>query len=329
MTKIRNYFVIFFLTVCVPAAAQRYSISPINADRVLDRDSLRTWVEHLCSRELGGRATGSEGGRKTALWLEEQFKAIGLKPIGNAWRHGFVTGDGLARNVLGLIPGSYTNPARYVVLMAHFDNLGTLGGRFYPGADANASGVAALLQLARMATHMNECRKVYPHGLIIAALDAKEKNQAGAEQLWRQLSADTLTDPVTGKAITSSQIDLVVNLDQLGSTLAPITEGNKRYLLMLSEEYTGRRSSLERVNQDPGFGFELGYTYYGSKDFTKLFYRSISDQRVFLEHGIPAVMFTSGITFRNNKPEDNAASLDYDILTARTRLIFFWLDKVL
>ena len=32
--------------------------------------------------------------------------------------------------------------------MAHYDNLGTLNGRFYPGADANASGVAALLELA-------------------------------------------------------------------------------------------------------------------------------------------------------------------------------------
>ena len=328
MTKIRKYFLLLLLVLGCPVWAQRYTISPVNADQVLSADSLKACVEYLCSPELGGRATGTDGGRAAADWLEGEFRVLGLKPLGGAWMHGFSTSDGLARNVMGLIPGSYT-PARYVVLMAHFDNLGTLGGRFYPGADANASGVAALLQLARMATHMNECRKVYPHGLIIAALDAKEKNQAGAEHLWRQLSAGTLTDPVTGKAITSSQIDLVVNLDQLGSTLAPITEGNKRYLLMLSEEYTGRRSSLERVNQDPGFGFELGYTYYGSKDFTKLFYRSISDQRVFLEHGIPAVMFTSGITFRNNKPEDNAASLDYDILTARTRLIFFWLDKVL
>ena len=329
MTKIRNYFVIFFLTVCTTAAAQRYSISPINADRVLDRDSLRTWVEFLCSPGLGGRATGTEGGRKTALWLEEQLRGTGLKPLGGTWRHGFLAGSSLARNVMGLIPGSYTNPPRYVVLMAHFDNLGTLGGRFYPGADANASGVAALLQITRMVTHMNECRKIYPHGLIVVALDAKEKSHAGAEQLWREIAAGTLLDPVSGENIRPSQIDLVVNLDQLGSTLAPVTRGNGRYLVMLSEEYSGRRNTLERVNRDPGFGFELAYDYYGSKDFTRLFYRQVSDQRVFLEQGIPAVMFTSGITFRNNKPEDDPSSLDYDILTARTRLIFFWLDKVL
>ena len=73
----------------------------------------------------------------------------------------------------------------------------------------------------------------------------------------------------------------------------------------------------------------FGVVAYGSKDFTKLFYRRISDQRVFLEHNIPAVMFTSGITLLNNKPTDNPASLDYEVLKDRVRLIFRYLDKVL
>lgn len=328
MTKLRKYFIIFCLTACIPAAAQRYTISPINADLVLHRDSIRTNVEYLCSEQLGGRATGTDGGRRTAAWLEGNFRVLGLKPLGGAWLHGFNTNDGLARNVVGLIPGSET-PARYVILMAHFDNLGTLNGRFYPGADANASGVAALLQISQMITHMNTCRKIYRHGVIVVALDAKEKNQAGAEELWRQISAGKLLDPVSGEAVKASQIDLVVNLDQLGSTQAPITEGNGRYLMMLSDSATGRRSSLESVNRGAGFGFELGYDYYGSKDFTRLFYRRISDQRVFLEHNIPAVMFTSGITLLNNKPGDEPSTLDYDILKDRIRLIFFWLDRVL
>ena len=121
----------------------------------------------------------------------------------------------------------------------------------------------------------------------------------------------------------------MVNLDQLGGTLAPLTEGNSRYLMMLSEEATGRRSSLASANKGRGFGLELAYDYYGSKDFTRLFYRRISDQRVFLEHGVPAVMFTSGITLLNNKPQDTPDSLDYDVLHDRIRLIFYWLDKVL
>ena len=328
MTKILKLFIISFLAAAIPAWGQGYTISPINADAVLKTENIRSNVEYLCSPELGGRATGTPGGRAAASWLEGNFRVLGLQPLGGAWLHGFNTAEGLARNVIGLIPGSAT-PARYVILMAHYDNLGYLNGAFYPGADSNASGVAALLEIAGMVTRMNTCHKIYRNGLIVVALDAKEKNQGGAAELWRLISSGKLLDPVSGSAVTPSQISLVVNLDQLGGTLAPLTEGNKRFLMMLSEESTGRRSSLASANKGRGFGLELAYDYYGSKDFTRLFYRRISDQRVFLEHGVPAVMFTSGITLLNNKPQDTPDSLDYDVLHDRIRLIFYWLDLVM
>lgn len=328
MTKLLKIFVISLVLVCAPARAQRFSISPVNADGILKTEHIRSSVEWLCDPALGGRATGSEGARKAASWLEGNFRVLGLQPLGGAWLHGFNTSDGMGRNVIGLIPGS-ASPARYVVLMAHFDNLGTLNGTFYPGADSNASGVAALLEVAGMVRHMNTCHKIYRSGLIVVALDAKEKNQAGAAELWRLIDQKKLQDPVSGQPVSVSQIGLVVNLDQLGGTLAPLTDGNPRFLMMLSEEASGRRSSLESANKGKGFGLELGYDYYGSADFTKLFFRRISDQRVFLEHGIPAVMFTSGITFLNNKPTDTPSSLDYAVLHDRIRLIFHWLDKVL
>lgn len=331
MTKLAKIFIIFgLLAGCALAQAQgvRYSISPINADMVLNKDHIRSTVDYLTDPALGGRATGTEGGHKAADWLEGNFRVLGLQPLGGAWLHGFGTPAGMGRNVMGLIPGSST-PARYVILMAHYDNLGTLNGTFYPGADSNASGVAALLEVAAMINRMNTCHKIYRRSIIFVALDGKEKNQAGAVELWRGIEGKKLLDPVSGQPVTASQIDLVVNLDQLGGTSAPLTEGNPRFLMMLSDDASSHRSSLESANKGKGFGLELSYDYYGSKDFTRLFYRRISDQRIFLEHGIPAVMFTSGITLNNNKPTDDASSLDYDVLKDRIRLIFYWLDKVL
>ena len=321
---------ILLLAGCVPAAAQgvRYTISPKNAETVLKTERIRASVEYLSDPALGGRASGSEGARKSAAWLENQFRDLHLQPLSGAWLHGFRMGGAFGRNVLGLIPGS-AQPARYVVVMAHYDNLGTLGGTFYPGADSNASGVAALLETARMFVHMKDCRKTYGASLLFAALDGKEKDLAGAADLWRLIDQGKLKDPVSGEAIAAGQIMLVVNLDQLGATLAPLTKGNPNYLMMLSEEFTGRRSTLENVNRDQHIGLELGYDYYGSKDFTNLFYRRISDQRVFLEHEIPAVMFTSGITLNNNKVTDTPDSLDYNVMRKRIQLIFYWLDKVL
>ena len=321
---------ILLLGVYVPAAAQggRYRISPKNAETVLSAEHIRSSVEYLCQPSLGGRAFGSEGNRKVAAWLEKEFMDLQLEPMGGAWMHGFRSAGVWGRNIVGLVPGS-AKPSRYVVVMAHYDNLGTLGGQLYPGADSNASGVAALLELARMFTHMRSCRKTYGCGLIFAALDGKEKDLAGAADLWRVIKEGRLKDPVSGEAVDPTQIVLAVNLDQLGTSLAPLTKGNPNYLMMLSEAATGRRSSLEAANRDQGIGLELGYDYYGSKDFTNLFYRRISSQRVFLEQGIPAVMFTSGITLNNNKTTDTPDTLDYALLRKRIQLIFYWLDKVL
>ena len=331
MTKLAKFFIIIgLLAGAAGAQAQtvRYSISPMNADMVLNKEHIRSTVDYLTDPAIGGRATGSEGAHKVADWLEGNFRVLGLQPLGGAWLHGFNTSDGLGRNVMGLIPGS-SSPARYVIVMAHYDNLGTLNGTFYPGADANASGVAALLEIAAMVNRMNTCHKIYRHSLILVALDAKEKNQGGAVDLWKLIDSKKLLDPVSGQPVSASQIALVVNLDQIGGTSAPLTDGNERFLMMLSDDAAMHRSSLESANKGKGFGLELGYDYYGSKDFTKLFYRRISDQRIFLEKGIPAVMFTSGITLNNNKPTDNADSLNYDVLKDRIRLIFYWLDKVL
>ena len=332
MAKLVKIFIIAGLVMgCLGANAQvRYSISPLNADIVLNKDHIRTSVDFLTDPSLqGGRATGSPGSEKIALWLESHFRVQSLYPLGGSWIHEFETPDGEGRNVMGMIPGGAAT-TRYVILMAHFDNIGVINGTFYPGADSNASGVAALLEIAAMIKRMNICHKIYPSSLIFVALDGKEKSLSGAAHLWKEISEKKLLDPVSGQPISASQISLVVNMDQIGGTMSPLSDNNPRFLMMLCDDSSAsRRSTLETVNRGKGFGLELGFDYYGSKDFTRLFLRRISDQRIFLEHGIPAVMFTSGITFNNNKPQDNAESLDYDVLKDRIRLIFYWLDKVL
>ena len=318
-----------FLGTLTAGAQVRYSISPLNADIVLNSEHIRSSVDFLTNPALpGGRATGSEGASQVAFWLESQFRVLGLYPLGGAWLHGFDTPDGLGRNVMGMIPGGLATP-KYVIVMAHYDNIGVVNDVFYPGADANASGVAGLIEIATMVNRMNVCHKIYGSSLILVALDGKEKSLAGAADLWRQIEQRKLMDPVSGQPILPSQISLVVNLDQIGGTMSPLSDNNPRFLMMLTDESGRYRSALETANKGKGFELELGFDYYGSKDFTRLFYRKISDQRIFLEHGIPAVMFTSGITFNNNKPQDNAESLNYDVLKDRIRLIFYWLDKVL
>ena len=88
------------------------------------------------------------------------------------------------------------------------------------------------------------------------------------------------------------------------------------------------REWLSFCNRFYGAELEISESYYGSENFTKLFYR-LSDQRPFVDNGIPAIMFTSGITLNNNKTYDSPRTLNYPVLRRRIILIYHWLDKML
>ena len=206
---------------------------------------------------------------------------------------------------MAVTPGSFS---KYVVVGAYLDGLGTLDGTLYPGADANASGLAALLALAR---EFNDGRK-RSTGLVFVAFDGHNADLAGSRAF---LERNRGVWPVS----------LMVNLDILGSTLAPVRKDRPNYLMALGgrEYWFNLESAASRA------GIDISFDYYGSDAFTGIFYRQVSDQRWFLEAGIPAVMFTSGITMNTNKASDTPDTLDYDILDRRIRLIAWWLRIVL
>jgi len=110
------------------------------------------------------------------------------------------------RNVLALLPGQ--DPAHrdeLVILGAHYDHLGAdPAGAFWPGANDNASGVAAMLEIARSW----QAGKFMPRrSVLFAAWDGREVDSAGAAHYVEQPQFP-LTNTVT--------IGLL-NLDMIGA----------------------------------------------------------------------------------------------------------------
>ena len=324
--KLHTALLLLFLATFAQAQT-RYYISARNAEPLATESDLRARVEFLTDSLCAGRAPGTVGSIQAQGGIARQFRAAGLQPAGDGWFRGFRTLTGRpAHNVVGFLPGSGD---KYVVVAAHFDHIGTLSGTMYPGADSNASGVAALITLARMFNYMKELGKTYSRNLIFVALDGKEQSLGGAYHLWNELAGERLIDPVRGTPIRTKDIDRMVNIDQVGGTEAPLHKGRPDYLMMLCVPETGRRDALLIANLSPEVNLDVAFDYYGSKDFTRLFYRTISDQKPFLDNGIPSVMFTSGITLRNNKVSDDADSLDYAILRRRVLAMFYYLVRVI
>lgn len=237
-------------------------------------------------------------------------------------------GGAVGRNIIGFLPGKNTSGKdKYVIIAAHYDSHGVIDGNLYPGADSNASGVVAMLNLAVMFGKMKELGRDYGKNLIFVATDAKERNSAGAEALMAEIRSGSLRNPSSGEAITMDKIYATVVLDIIGSTLEPIHKGRNDFLIMLSGgQFT---FDLTRANEGPGLGLDIATNYYGSQSFTEMFHRRFGDQKVFTQNGLTCAVFTSGITMLTNKTSDTAGTLDYEILRKRIFLIFHWLEKIL
>lgn len=279
-----------------------------------------------------GRATGTEGAANAAQRIAERFERAGLDKMTDSWEVSFpVSYKVKGSNVIGMLSGSKSIPCeRYIIVGAHYDHLGIINGKIYPGADSNASGVAALTSLAQMTGAMRKMGRIFGHNIIFVAFDAREMGMKGSESLWNMIEYGRLKNPVTGTPITPDKVDLMANIDQIGSSLAPITKERDGYLIMLGSPSLekSRQSLLKTCNKECGTDLEIGLDYYGSANFTKVFYR-LSDQRHFVDNNIPSVLFTSGITMNNNKVWDTPETLNPEVFHKRVVLIFHWLEKML
>lgn len=304
-----------------------------NAENIISENTISNTIEFLTDSLCEGRRTSTKGALEAAFYIERRFRKAGLLPVSGSYSQSFQIKNegfsGIGHNVIGVLPGVHAKDgASYIIVAAHYDNLGTIDGKMYPGADSNASGVATMLSILDMVSYMNQLGKIYNKNILFVGFDAKELSMAGSQALWNSIANHTLIDPSSNKPITKDQIFAMVNIDIIGSSLAPLKSGRKDYMLMLSGgKYTSNLSALNKSN--PRIGLDLAFDYYGSAGFTRIFYNRIGDQKVFLDNGIPSILFTSGITMETNKESDTLESLNLEVLKKRTWLIFYWLDKML
>lgn len=309
-----------WLTMHVPA---RNTITP---------ERLETHVGFLSDSLCQGRGLGTPGGSEAASWIARRFEHIGLQKTGGSWGRSFKTADGqTGHNIIGILYGSKRIPSdRYVIVGAHFDHLGILNGKIYHGADANASGAVAMTSIAEMLATTISIGRNYSHNVIFVGFDGKEMSMAGSQALWDMIRRGELKDPVSGRSITRDKIAFMVNIDQIGSTMSPLNEGRNDFLIMLGGSSIRRQGYeiLKNCNSLYDLNMDISDTYYGSENFTKIFYR-LSDQKVFVDNRIPAVMFTSGITMNTNKTWDKVETLDMEVLQKRIYLMYHWIEKML
>ena len=157
------------LIVAIPACSNTFNIRsvPLRPDAIL----IRRDIAYLASDALEGRLTGTPGNDTAAAFIARRYKELGLTTLTPGYlqpfdalsaeeAHAGRTEPRHSENVVALLPGS--DPVlknEYIVIGAHFDHLGRSStyaqdpealNAIRNGADDNASGTAAVMELARI-----------------------------------------------------------------------------------------------------------------------------------------------------------------------------------
>lgn len=156
------------------------------AVRSITASELAAHVGSVAHDSMVGRWSPGAGTDATGRMVRDHFLAAGLAPgVDGAWEQEFelflpVAGTGF--NVVGWLEGS--DPAyrsEYVVVSAHMDHLGVgptvNGDSVYNGADDNASGTSALLEIAEA---LAELDRGPPRSIVFAAFGAEEQGLLGS-----------------------------------------------------------------------------------------------------------------------------------------------------
>ncbi|HRF02022.1 MAG TPA: M20/M25/M40 family metallo-hydrolase [Pirellulaceae bacterium] len=259
-------------------------------------DDLNAHVAVLADDSFEGRDGGTPGGHAAAKYLALHFEKYGLEPAGEDGSYLQVFGNDF-RNVLGLWRGSDPTLADDVIVIgAHFDHVGygTRNDSYGPygvvhnGADDNASGTSALLELIEALADA----ELRPRRSILFCLwDAEEDGLLG--------SIHWLDHPTVAR----DRVRFSINLDMIGRL-------REEQLTVYGERTApGLRTMLARLNDEP---FRLAFDWELAAD---------SDHHPFITKGIPTLMFHTGLHDTYHRPTDDPETLDYDGIERVTRYV--------
>ncbi|BCS34797.1 hypothetical protein TBR22_A40230 [Luteitalea sp. TBR-22] len=284
------------------AAAKAAPVPPLSLGRaplaalpaVFSETALKGHVDTLASAAYTGRGIGTPGLDEAAEYVEAQFKAAGLSPgmSDGSYRQPFSAARSPSGapatlvNIIGVLAGS--DPAmkdQSVVVTAHYDHLG-MGwpdpragdeNRLHPGADDNASGVAVLIELAKVMAAAGAPRRT----VVFVAVSGEEAGMLGSKHY--------VEHPVRPR----EGIRAALNIDSVGR-LGTTPLG-----------VIGSGTATEWPHVFRGIGFVTGIQ-------TQMAQQGLesSDQASFIARGIPAVQLFTPPHVDYHRPGDTADKVD-------------------
>lgn len=299
--------VLFFLSIlsCFSQTPLEKGLSAIN---VQDAEK---YIGILAGDSLQGRGAGKAGGLMAAEYIKSVFEDIGIKPWRDKYYQPFTRHIGnnpnyKMQNVLGYIEGK--NTWEIVMIGAHYDHLGIKANNtndsIYNGADDNASGVSAVLQIAKAFVASGQ----RPERTIIFALwDGEEIGLLGSSYFVEEHSSYIpvpMVSPVPVKGYINCDM-IGRNKDGDGSHVdISFTKSKPLFEEWIKSDI--KRYKLALAPQFPSLDSAPGG----------------SDHMPFMNKGVPVIFYNTGLHPDYHKPSDEAEYINYNKVVDITKLAY-------
>lgn len=274
------------------------SVTVLAQSEITEKE-IKAHISFLASPEMAGRFPGTAENKKVVAYLIKEFRRSGIKPFGKSYTQGFTakirvkkgvtdTPSVLTQNVIGFIEGS--DPVlkqEFIVLGAHYDHLG-MGGPsskkpdttgIHLGADDNASGTAALLEIGeKLAANKKQLKR----SVLLIAFGAEEQGLLGSKYF------------VEHPVIPLQSIKLMLNMDMVGRMNA-----EKQLYMGGAASFNGGMELMKGLGPEAGINpIVIAYDVGGS------------DHVSFYRKDISVLGFHTGGHPQYHTPEDQASLIN-------------------
>lgn len=298
--------------------------------RRIESFTLGVWMERIripaaeISAELASALVAGSGRTLEELARESEAATEGLGVVALPGANVTLTASVQrnvtpGRNILARIEGSDPALADEVVIIGgHHDHNGVQGDSVFNGADDNASGTVGVLAVAEAYARAAEAGQRPRRSIVFAIWDAEERGLLGA---WYYTER-----PVFPLEATAA----VLNMDMIGRHQEVPAGGGGRFrgLEVQTAESNANATNLLGYSRTP----ELAAAVTAANEQTRLTLRlrydnnesnllRRSDQWPFLQRGVPAVWFHTGLHPDYHTPYDDPARIEYEKMTRIVRLV--------
>ena len=211
-------------------------------------------------------------------------------------------------NILAVIPGTDLKK-EWVIISAHYDHIGVSGTEVYNGADDNASGTTAVLEIAEaFKTAENDGFKPR-RSILFLLVSGEEKGLLGSKYYSEH--------PVY--ELDKTMVDL--NIDMIGRRDEEHKESNNYVYLIGADKLSRELHEISEHTNATYSQLELDYTFNAEDDPNRFYYRS--DHYNFAKNNIPVIFYFNGTHEDYHQLTDTVDKIEMDALQKRAKLVFY------